>query len=108
MEPLLFPLESGRFIAEQSKDVSVQEEGVQKVAEMLYNLRNTDHLNATGWKKANPLAPAATSDQVSAEVMDPYSCRHYGHFQKWGERSELPAECFLGISVRDFMTIIAS
>lgn len=82
MEAPLFPRESGQFVAERSKDVSVQEEGVLKVAEMLYNLRNTDHLNATGWKKANPLAPAATSDQVSPEVMNPFShhTRYSGHF----------------------------
>lgn len=69
MEAPLLPRESGQFIAERSKDVSVQQDGVQKVAEMLYDLRHTDHLNASGWKKANPLAPAATSDQVSAEYM---------------------------------------
>lgn len=86
MEAHLFPRESGQFIAERSKDVSVQEEGVQKVAEMLYSLRNTDHLNATGWKKANPLAPAATSDQVSPEVVDAFS-HHTGHFSCWGGRS---------------------
>lgn len=67
MEAPLLPRESGQFIAERSKDVSVQQDGVQKVAEMLYNLRHTDHLNASGWKKANPLAHAATSEQVSAE-----------------------------------------
>lgn len=77
MDAPLFPRESGQFIAERSKDVSVQDDGVQKVADMLYNLRNTDHLNATGWKKANPLAPAATSDQVSREVMNPFS--HHTH-----------------------------
>lgn len=70
MEAPLFPRESGQFIAERSQDVSVQEEGVRKVAEMLYDLRNTDHLNATGWKKANPLAPAATTDQVSPGALD--------------------------------------
>lgn len=63
----LFPRESGRFIAEHSRDVFVEEEGVQKVAEMLYNLRHGDDLTAGSWKKANTLAPAATSDQGSLE-----------------------------------------
>ncbi|KAA8592160.1 hypothetical protein FQN60_017615 [Etheostoma spectabile] len=65
MEPPLFPRESGQFIAERSRDVFVEEEGVQKVAEMLYNLRHSDDLTASAWKKANPLAPAPTSDQGS-------------------------------------------
>lgn len=65
MEPPLLPRESGQFIAERSRDVFVEEEGVQKVAEMLYNLRHSEDLTAGGWKKANPLAPAPTSDQGS-------------------------------------------
>lgn len=73
MEAPLFPRESGQFIAKRSKDVSVEEEGVQQVAEMLYCLRHTDHLNATGWKKANPLAPVTTSDQVSPEFINALS-----------------------------------
>lgn len=65
METRLFPRESGQFIAEHSQDVFVEEEGVQKVAEMLFTLRNSEDLTASGWKKANPLAPALTSDQGS-------------------------------------------
>ncbi|KAF7650289.1 hypothetical protein LDENG_00128080 [Lucifuga dentata] len=61
----LFPRESGQFVAERSRDVFVEEEGVQRVAEMLYSLRHSDDLTASGWKKANPLAPAPTSDQES-------------------------------------------
>lgn len=64
----MFPRESGQFIAEKSRDVFVEEEGVQNVAEMLYNLRHSDDLTASGWKKENPLAPAPTSDQGSAST----------------------------------------
>ena len=71
MEPPLFPRESGQFIAERSRDVFVEEEGVQKVAEMLFNLRHTDDLTASGWKKANPLAPVPTSDQGSLNSRAP-------------------------------------
>lgn len=63
----LFPRESGKFVAERSQDVFVEEKGVQKVAEMLYALRQSDSLTASSWKKANPLAPASTSDQGSYE-----------------------------------------
>lgn len=61
----LFPRESGRFVAERSQDVFIEDAGVQKVAEMLYDLRHSDALTASGWKQANPLAPAPTSDQGS-------------------------------------------
>lgn len=67
MRSPLFPRESGQFIAERSRDVFVEEKGVQKLAEMLYNLRQSDDLTASSWKKANPLAPAPTSDQGSYE-----------------------------------------
>ncbi|TKS78599.1 UPF0553 protein C9orf64 -like protein [Collichthys lucidus] len=65
----VFPRESGQFIAEHSRDVFVEEEGVQNVAEMLYNLRHSDDLTASGWKKANPLAPEPTSDQGMNHVI---------------------------------------
>lgn len=68
METPLLPRESGQFIAERSRDVFVEEEGVQKVAEMLYTLRLSDALTANGWKMANPLAPAPTSDQGSHQL----------------------------------------
>uniref|UniRef100_A0A8C6T7F0 Queuosine 5'-phosphate N-glycosylase/hydrolase n=1 Tax=Neogobius melanostomus TaxID=47308 RepID=A0A8C6T7F0_9GOBI len=64
MEPPLSPREAGQFVAERSQDVFVEEEGVKKVAAMLYGLRNSDELTADGWKKANPLAPAPSSDQA--------------------------------------------
>lgn len=65
MDSPLLPRESGQFIAERSRDVFVEEEGVTKVAEMLYSLRHDDVLTASCWKTANPLAPAPTSDQGS-------------------------------------------
>lgn len=64
MEPALSPLQTGRFVAERSQDVWVEEQGVRKVAEMLYELRNSEELRADGWKKANPLAPDPTSEQA--------------------------------------------
>ncbi|XP_008334899.1 queuosine 5'-phosphate N-glycosylase/hydrolase [Cynoglossus semilaevis] len=64
METPLLPRESGRFVAERSQDVFVEEDGVQKVAEMLFSLRHSDDLTASGWKKANLLAPEPTSDEA--------------------------------------------
>lgn len=66
MDKPLLPRESGQFIAERSRDVFIEDAGVQKVAETLYDLRHTDALTASGWKNANPLAPAPTSDQGSS------------------------------------------
>lgn len=68
MEKPLLPRESGQFIAERSRDVFVEEDGVRKVAEMFFDLRHCDDLTASGWKKANPLAPEPTSDQGSMPV----------------------------------------
>lgn len=72
METPLFPRESGQFIAERSRDVFVEDDGVQKVAEMLYALRHSDDLTASGWKKANPLAPPPTSDEGSLSSGHPH------------------------------------
>lgn len=64
MELPLSPRESGRFVAERSKDVFVEEEGVKKVAEKIYHLRHSNEFTALGWKKAHPMAPPPTSDQA--------------------------------------------
>ncbi|CAL8328763.1 unnamed protein product [Arctogadus glacialis] len=65
MDRPLPPLESGRFVAARSQDVFVDVEGVHRAAEMLYALRHSEELTASGWKKANPLAPRDTADQGS-------------------------------------------
>ncbi|XP_030636005.1 queuosine 5'-phosphate N-glycosylase/hydrolase [Chanos chanos] len=64
MERPLPPRESGRFVAEKSKDVFVDEEGVKKTAEMLYALRDSEVFQTTGWKKMNPLAPSPDTDDA--------------------------------------------
>ena len=65
MDRPLPPLDSGRFVAARSQDVFVDVEGVHRAAEMLYALRHSEDLTASGWKKANPLAPRDTADQGS-------------------------------------------
>lgn len=64
MEAPLSPRESGKFIAENSKDVFIEEEGVKKVAEMLYAERGCEVFTAQGWKQMNPLAPVCMSDDA--------------------------------------------
>ncbi|XP_075955328.1 queuosine 5'-phosphate N-glycosylase/hydrolase [Anarhichas minor] len=105
MEPLLFPRESGQFIAERSRDVFVEEEGVLKVAEMLYNLRHSDDLTASGWKKANPLAPAPTSDQALnwVFVVDTMN------FSFWPEEETQQCEVtYEGTTYTGYMTLCAA
>lgn len=57
MECLLMPKESGKFITDRSKDVLVSEEGVRKVAEMLYQKINSKEFDPTGWKLLHELNP---------------------------------------------------
>ncbi|KAG7481120.1 hypothetical protein MATL_G00063440 [Megalops atlanticus] len=64
MEAPLPPRESGRWIAERSQDVFIEEEGVRKIAEMLYTLRSCEEFTPQGWKKMNPLAPSWDSDHA--------------------------------------------
>ncbi|XP_041855079.1 queuosine salvage protein isoform X2 [Melanotaenia boesemani] len=97
--------ESGKFIAESSRDVFVEEAGVQKVAEMLYSLRHSDALTASGWKNANPLAPAPTSDQALnwVFVVDTMN------FSFWPEKETQQCEVtFKGTTYRGYMTLCAS
>ncbi|XP_074526552.1 queuosine 5'-phosphate N-glycosylase/hydrolase [Halichoeres trimaculatus] len=105
MEPPLPPRESGQFISERSQDVFVEEEGVQRVAEMLYSLRHSDELMASGWKKANPLAPAPTSDQALnwVFVVDTMN------FSFWPEKETEQCEVtFKGITYTGYMTLCAA
>ncbi|XP_066567177.1 queuosine 5'-phosphate N-glycosylase/hydrolase [Amia ocellicauda] len=64
MEAPLSPRESGKFIAENSKDVFIDEEGVKRVAEMLYEKRDSEEFTAKGWKNMNPLAPSWNTDDA--------------------------------------------
>nr|XP_057925829.1 queuosine salvage protein [Doryrhamphus excisus] len=105
MEPPLFPRESGQFVADLSQDVFVEEEGVQKVAEMLYSLRDSDELTAIGWKNANPLAPVATSDQALnwVFVVDTMN------FSFWPEKQTQQCEVtFKGTTYTGYMTLCAA
>ncbi|XP_041042569.1 queuosine salvage protein isoform X2 [Carcharodon carcharias] len=62
MDAPLPPKEAGKFISENSKDVSVLEEGVQKVAKMVFEKRNSEELDATGWKLLHDLNPQTMSE----------------------------------------------
>ncbi|XP_078141221.1 queuosine 5'-phosphate N-glycosylase/hydrolase [Centroberyx gerrardi] len=115
MEPPLSPRESGRFVAERSQDVFVEEEGVRRVAEMLYTLRHSEDLTASGWKKANPLAPAPTSDQGSLSLFTACSALNWVfvvdtmNFSFWPETESQQCEVtYRGTTYRGYMTLCAA
>ena len=51
MAGVLQPLESGRLIAETSKDVKVNDEGVSKVAKFMYDCIRKKEYSIKSWKE---------------------------------------------------------
>ncbi|KAK3728024.1 hypothetical protein RRG08_033120 [Elysia crispata] len=51
MDGILNPREAGRFISENSKDVFIEDAGVQKVANMLYEKSKSGEFNVKMWRK---------------------------------------------------------
>ncbi|OXB62503.1 hypothetical protein ASZ78_008141 [Callipepla squamata] len=64
MEALPAPLESARFIAGRSRDVSVDEEGARKVAESLFDKASEAAFGLSGWKSLHELNPRAASEEA--------------------------------------------
>lgn len=69
MEPL-WPRETGRYVAERSRDVQVCQEGVSRAAEMLYDLRHSEALTARGWALMNHLAPVPSATRGSNDTLN--------------------------------------
>lgn len=68
MEALPSPLESARFIAGRSRDVSVDEEGARKVAESLFDKASEAAFGLSGWKSLHELNPRAASEEAVSWV----------------------------------------
>lgn len=68
MEVLPSPLESARFIAGRSRDVSVDEEGARKVAESLFDKASEEAFGLSGWKALHELNPRAASEEAVSWV----------------------------------------
>ncbi|XP_060618117.2 queuosine 5'-phosphate N-glycosylase/hydrolase [Anolis sagrei] len=64
MEAFLSPKESAKFIAENSKDVYIEDDGVQKVAEMLFDKVMEKDFSVAGWKSSHELNPQATNEDA--------------------------------------------
>ena len=51
MDSMLPPIETGRLIAETSKDVKVKDEGVSKVAKFMYECVKKKEYSIKSWKQ---------------------------------------------------------
>ncbi|XP_033746759.1 queuosine salvage protein-like [Pecten maximus] len=65
MENVLMPRDAGRLIAETSKDVTINDEGVQKLAKLMYECVKTKKYTIANWKSDHELNP---SKMTKAEV----------------------------------------
>ncbi|XP_044302478.1 queuosine salvage protein isoform X3 [Varanus komodoensis] len=66
MEGILSPKESAKFIAENSKDVSIEDDGIRRIAEMLFDKVLEKQFSITSWKSSHELNPqAVTEDAVN-------------------------------------------
>ncbi|MCI4381171.1 hypothetical protein PGIGA_G00248570 [Pangasianodon gigas] len=105
MEQPLMPRESGRYVAERSRDVFVDEEGVKKVAEMLYTLRDSEVFTASGWKMMNPLAPSPDTDEAINWVFVTDTM----NFSFWPDREDQQCEVnHRGTTYRGYMSLCAA
>lgn len=99
------PRESGQYVAERSRDVFVDEEGVKKVAEMLYMLRDSEAFTATGWKMMNPLAPSPDTDEAINWVFVTDTM----NFSFWPDREDQQCEVnYRGTTYRGYMSLCAA
>lgn len=105
MEKPLSPRESGQFVAERSRDVFVDEDGVKRVAQMIYELRDSEEFTASGWKMMNPLAPSPDSDEAINWVFVTDTM----NFSFWPEREEEQCEVLCrGNTYRGYMSLCAA
>ncbi|RXN38503.1 UPF0553 C9orf64-like protein [Labeo rohita] len=105
MEKALSPRESSQFVAERSRDVFVDEDGVKRVAQMIYELRESEEFTASGWKMMNPLAPSPDSDEAINWVFVTDTM----NFSFWPEREEEQCEVVCrGNTYRGYMSLCAA
>ncbi|XP_053310493.1 queuosine salvage protein [Spea bombifrons] len=64
MSAPLQPREAGKFIAENSKDVFVDSEGIWKLAEKLFEKINRKEITLAGWKSLHELNPQSSGEDA--------------------------------------------
>ncbi|XP_068524098.1 queuosine 5'-phosphate N-glycosylase/hydrolase [Anas acuta] len=84
MEAPPTPLESARFIAGRSRDVSVCEEGARRVAEALFDKVPSAAFSLAGWKQLHELNPRAASEEAVSWVFLVDTL----NFSFWAERDD--------------------
>ncbi|XP_017661804.1 PREDICTED: UPF0553 protein C9orf64 homolog [Lepidothrix coronata] len=84
MEGFPSPLESAKFIADHSKDVSVDEEGARRVAESLFDKASAVEFGVAGWKSLHELNPRA----ADKEAVDWVFLVDTLNFSFWSEQEE--------------------
>ncbi|XP_053159785.1 queuosine salvage protein isoform X2 [Hemicordylus capensis] len=84
MEALLNPRHSAKFIAENSKDVFIEEDGVRKVSEMLFDKVLEKEFSVAGWKSSHELNPQAVSEDAVNWVFLADAL----NFSFWSERED--------------------
>lgn len=99
------PRESGQYVAERSRDVFVDEEGVKKVAEMLYTLRDSEAFSPSTWKLMNHLAPSQDTDNAINWVFVTDTM----NFSFWPDREDQQCEVnHRGTTYRGYMSLCAA
>ncbi|KAK3540220.1 hypothetical protein QTP70_028415 [Hemibagrus guttatus] len=105
MEQPLMPRESGQYVVERSRDVFVDEEGVKKVAEMLYTLRDSEAFSPSTWKLMNHLAPSCDTDDAINWVFVTDTM----NFSFWPDREDQQCEVnHRGTTYRGYMSLCAA
>ncbi|CAH2306002.1 Hypothetical predicted protein [Pelobates cultripes] len=64
MSNTLQPREAGKFITEKSKDVFVEPEGIQKLADKLYEKIIRNEITLAGWKGLHELNPQSSGEDA--------------------------------------------
>ncbi|XP_058245980.1 queuosine salvage protein [Hemibagrus wyckioides] len=105
MEQPLMPRESGQYVAERSRDVFVDEDGVKKMAEMLYTLRDSEAFSPSTWKLMNHLAPSRDMDDAINWVLVTDTM----NFSFWPDREDQECEVnHRGTTYRGYMSLCAA
>lgn len=105
MEEPLPPRESGQFVSERSRDVFVNEDGAKRLAQTIYELRQSEDFTVGVWKKNNPLAPPPDSDEAINWVFVTDTM----NFSFWPDKEEEQCEVNCrGSTYRGYMSLCAA
>lgn len=96
MDRLLTPRESAKFIAENSRDVFIDDGGVRRVAELLLAKATGPELRIGGWKAIHELNPRGTDEAAVNWVFVTDTL----NFSFWSESDE--HKCLVGFGGKTY------